>query len=173
MLHSDSSPPRALRTRYWSSWNNWICSYKIYGKWSIQASKQASIDTHTRAQCSYASVEFAQARPNYTVVCNWTLTVRCVILNSTHPWSSHASSTKSREGQGTLHMTTIAHSQGFISHWFAISCLCGTIILLDCAYFVGIKTNYDLHYQWKRARYRWCVSVKQLAYIHSTFSWCH
>ena len=31
---------------------------------SKQASKQASIDIHTRAQCSHASVGLAQARPN-------------------------------------------------------------------------------------------------------------
>ena len=34
---------------------------------SKQASKQASIDTHTRAQCSHASVGLAQARPNNVV----------------------------------------------------------------------------------------------------------
>ena len=33
--------------------------------WSKQASKQASIDTHTCTQCSHASVGLAQARPNY------------------------------------------------------------------------------------------------------------
>ena len=32
---------------------------------SKQASKQASIDTHMRAQCSHASVGLAQVRPNY------------------------------------------------------------------------------------------------------------
>ena len=35
-------------------------SFKIYGKWSVQASKH----THARAQCSHASVGLAQARPN-------------------------------------------------------------------------------------------------------------
>ena len=53
-----------LYARYWSSWNIWMRSFEIYGKWSVQASKQASIDTHTCAQCSHASVGLAQARPN-------------------------------------------------------------------------------------------------------------
>ena len=38
-------------------------SFEIYGKWSVQASKQASIHTHTCTQCSHASVGLAQARP--------------------------------------------------------------------------------------------------------------
>ena len=33
-----------------SSWNIWMCSFKVYSKWSVQASKQASkqanIHTH-------------------------------------------------------------------------------------------------------------------------------
>ena len=45
-------------------------SFEIYGKWSVQASKQASKHTHARAQCSHvtlyiASVGLAQARPNH------------------------------------------------------------------------------------------------------------
>jgi len=36
----------------------------IYGKWSVQASKQASKHTHARVQWSHASVGLAQARPN-------------------------------------------------------------------------------------------------------------
>ena len=39
-------------------------SFEIYGKWSVQASKQTSKHTHARAQCSHASVGLAQARPN-------------------------------------------------------------------------------------------------------------
>ena len=39
-----------------------MCSFETYSKWS------ASIDTHTRAQCSHAiSVGLAQARPDETV----------------------------------------------------------------------------------------------------------
>ena len=37
-----------------------MCSFEIYGKWSVQA----SIDTHTHAQYSHASVGLAQAHPN-------------------------------------------------------------------------------------------------------------
>ena len=40
-------------------------SFEIYGKWSVQASKQASKHTHARAQCSHTSVGLAQARPKY------------------------------------------------------------------------------------------------------------
>ena len=29
-----------------SSWNIWMHSFKVYGKWSVQASKQANIHTH-------------------------------------------------------------------------------------------------------------------------------
>ena len=47
-------------SRYQSSWNIWIRSFKIYGKWSVQASKH----THALLQCSHASVGLAQARPN-------------------------------------------------------------------------------------------------------------
>ena len=39
--------------------------------WSVQASKQASIDTHTRTQWSHASVGLAQARPNYSLDSLW------------------------------------------------------------------------------------------------------
>ena len=52
-------------SRYRSSWNIWMHSFKIYGKWSVQANKQASKHTHARAQCSHASVGLTQARPNY------------------------------------------------------------------------------------------------------------
>ena len=38
-------------------------SFKIYGIWP-KASKQASKNTHARAQCSHASVGLAQARSN-------------------------------------------------------------------------------------------------------------
>ena len=44
-------------------------SFEIYGKWSVQT----SIDTHTHAQCSHASVGLAQARPNHP----WSL-AKCV-----------------------------------------------------------------------------------------------
>ena len=43
-----------------SSWNIWMRWFKISGKWSVQA----CIDTHTRVQCSHASVGLAQARPS-------------------------------------------------------------------------------------------------------------
>ena len=36
----------------------------IYGKWSVQANKQASKHTHARVQWSHASVGLAQALPN-------------------------------------------------------------------------------------------------------------
>ena len=37
-------------------------SFEIYGKWSVQTTnKQASINTHTHAQCSHTSVGPAQA----------------------------------------------------------------------------------------------------------------
>ena len=52
-------------SRYRSLWNIWMRSFKIYGKWSVQANKQASKHTHTHAQCSHASVGLTQARPNY------------------------------------------------------------------------------------------------------------
>ena len=39
--------------------------FKIYGKWSVQASKPASKHTDTHAQCSHTSVGLAQACPNY------------------------------------------------------------------------------------------------------------
>ena len=56
-----------LHARYRSLWNIWMRSFEIYSKWSVQANKQASKQTytHTRAQCSHASVGLAQARPNY------------------------------------------------------------------------------------------------------------
>ena len=60
-------------SQYRSSWNIWMRSIKIYGKWSVQASKQANI--HTRAQCSHASVGLAQARPNKTRK-NWISSAR-------------------------------------------------------------------------------------------------
>ena len=53
-----------------------IRSFKIYGKWSIQASKQASKHRYTRAQCSHASVGLAEARPNYilcSILCGHTV----------------------------------------------------------------------------------------------------
>ena len=39
--------------------------FKIFGIWP-QTDRQTYIHTHARAQCSYASVGLAQARPNYT-----------------------------------------------------------------------------------------------------------
>ena len=45
-------PSHAHASRYWSSWNIWMCSFKIYDKWLVQASKHA----HAHAQCSHASV---------------------------------------------------------------------------------------------------------------------
>ena len=38
-------------------------SFKIYSKWSIQASNQASKHRYTCVQCSHASVGLAQAGP--------------------------------------------------------------------------------------------------------------
>ena len=51
-----------LHTRYRSSWNIWMCSFKVYGKWSVDSCTH----THTRtgAQSSHASVGLAQAHPN-------------------------------------------------------------------------------------------------------------
>ena len=38
--------------------------FEIYSKWSVQTNQQTNKHTHTRAQCSHASVGLAQARPN-------------------------------------------------------------------------------------------------------------
>ena len=38
-----------------------------------QTNKQTSIDTHTRAQCSHASVGLAQAHPSQTIALSLTL----------------------------------------------------------------------------------------------------
>ena len=46
-------------------------SFKIYGKWSVQASKQSSKHTHACAQWSHASVGLAQARPNKLLAVSW------------------------------------------------------------------------------------------------------
>ena len=56
MMHSQAGNSHDLDFREYKNTR----SFKIFGKWSVQA----SIDTHTRAQCSHASVGLAQARPN-------------------------------------------------------------------------------------------------------------
>ena len=92
-LHSDSSPSLASHASCGSSLNIWMRSFKVYGKWSVQASKQASIDTHTCAQYSHASVGLAQARPNYYNN-QWTtkspLRVQCLGLFQNGSASSHS-----------------------------------------------------------------------------------
>ena len=45
-----------LHTRYRSSWNIWMRSFKVYGKWSVHSC------IHTRVR---NAVTLAQARPNY------------------------------------------------------------------------------------------------------------
>ena len=45
-----------------------ICSFEIYGKWSVQASKHTNKHTHAHAQCSRASVGLAQAHPNSSLL---------------------------------------------------------------------------------------------------------
>ena len=53
-----------------SSWNIWICSFKIYGKWSVQASKQTNIHTHVRNEVTlvWGSLRLAPI----TMGCVWT-----------------------------------------------------------------------------------------------------
>ena len=50
-----------------SSWNIWMRSFKVYGKWSVQARKH----TQACAQWSHTSLGLAQARPNYIHPSTW------------------------------------------------------------------------------------------------------
>ena len=50
-----------------SSWNIWMHSCKVYGKWSVQARKY----TQACVQWSHDSVGLAQARPNYIHPSMW------------------------------------------------------------------------------------------------------
>ena len=62
--------------------------FEIYGKWSVQANKEASkqASKHTHVHCSHASMGLTQARPNISqnksiatvasaldVLCDWFL----------------------------------------------------------------------------------------------------
>ena len=48
-------------TREQSQWNNWMCSFKTYGKCLVRANKPASKHTHAHVRCSHTSVELTQA----------------------------------------------------------------------------------------------------------------
>ena len=65
-----------------------VRSFKIFSKWSVRASKQASIDTHACEQCSHASVGLAQGRPKYMYwykYCMLDLCLRFADLHSQSP----------------------------------------------------------------------------------------
>ena len=80
MLHSDSQASTGLHIHDIDLREIFECAhfkFMVSGQ-----SKQTSKHTHARAQCSHASVELTQARPNYLVNVTPTI-IACDAMNST------------------------------------------------------------------------------------------